>query len=100
FPHRLGILAAVSPFVAQQLARRVSGQIPIRVLPNFIDTAPVQPREGPPGNYALYMGRLSPEKGIWRLLEAAERAPGLPIKIMGTGPDEAALRAHIAARRM
>lgn len=100
FPHRLGILAAVSPFVAQQLARRVSGQIPIRVLPNFIDTAPFQPREGPPGDYALYMGRLSPEKGVWRLLEAAERAPGLPIRVMGGGPDEAALREHIAAHRL
>ena len=40
------------------------------------------------GGYALYVGRLSPEKGISVLFEAASRGLGLPLKVAGTGPRE------------
>ncbi|HEY7909448.1 MAG TPA: glycosyltransferase family 4 protein, partial [Thermomicrobiales bacterium] len=39
------------------------------------------------GNYALFVGRLSPEKGIRTLLQAWERLGGkIPLKIAGDGP--------------
>ena len=47
--------------------------------------------ESEPGNkrgYFLYLGRLSPEKGIQTLLSAARRLQGVNIKIAGTGPLE------------
>jgi len=40
---------------------------------------------------ALFVGRLSPEKGVDVLLEAWRGVPH-PLRIVGTGPDEAALR--------
>jgi len=53
------------------------------------------------GGYALYAGRLSPEKGLEGFIHAASRVPELPIKIAGRGPEEEklknlahALRAH------
>lgn len=49
------------------------------------------------GAYALYVGRLSPEKGISVLLEAASMGLGLPLKVAGAGPLEGLAReAHAA----
>ncbi|MBR6498363.1 MAG: glycosyltransferase [Clostridia bacterium] len=43
------------------------------------------------GDYVIYFGRLSPEKGIPNLLEAAGRLPDIPFIIAGDGP----LRAQV-----
>jgi glycosyltransferase involved in cell wall biosynthesis len=75
----------------------IGGGLPadrIRVISNFLEPDP-----GPGmGDRAgiLYAGRLSPEKGIPALLDAAARVPGT-ISIIGDGPlaDEVA-RAHVA----
>ncbi len=51
------------------------------------------------GGYAFFAGRLSPEKGIGVLLEAAKQGLGLPLKIAGQGPLEAVVReAHAAGQ--
>ena len=48
------------------------------------------------GGYALYIGRLSPEKGIETLLAAAAKGEGLgmPLKIAGSGPLQAKVEAQ------
>ncbi len=57
----------------------------VAVKPNFVDPDP-----GPGlgrGNYAVYVGRLSPEKDIATLLRAWSRLHNdLPLKIIGDGP--------------
>lgn len=73
-----------------EFARRkfIEGGIPgekILVKPNFIHPDPGQ-GEGQ-GGYALFVGRLSVEKGIDTLLEAWEYLEGkVPLKILGDGP--------------
>lgn len=60
------------------------------VKPNFLsDPGPVPPRkrEG-----ALFVGRLSPEKGVDVLIQAWNGI-AMPLTVVGTGPDEARLRA-------
>ncbi len=42
--------------------------------------------------YYLYYGRLSSEKGIGTLLKAVKDIPGLRIKVVGKGPEEARLK--------
>lgn len=54
------------------------------VKPNFIYPDPGL-REGG-GNYALFVGRLSPEKGIRTLLRAWQLIEKVPLKIIGEGP--------------
>lgn len=57
----------------------------IIVKPNFVHPAPAYAQGG--GCYALFVGRLSPEKGIATMLEAWKTARGpLPLKIVGDGP--------------
>jgi len=66
----------------------IAGGLPadkIVVKPNFVYPDPL-PGKGS-GNYAIFVGRLSPEKGVDTLL-AAWRALGetIPLKIIGGGP--------------
>jgi glycosyltransferase involved in cell wall biosynthesis len=74
-----------SEFARQKLIESGLSADRISVKPNF-----VQPDLGPgvgDGNYAVFVGRLSPEKGIDTLLEAWSRMPdAVPLKIMGDGP--------------
>lgn len=61
-------------------------QAKVRVKANVIPDTGLGRRSG---GYALFVGRLSPEKGIDTLLEAAMRKEFcLPLKIAGTGPME------------
>lgn len=81
----------VDAFIAlTEISRRkfIEGGLPperIRVKPNFV--AP-DPGMGPHrGGYALFVGRLAPEKGICTLLEAWTRlGETVPLKVVGDGP--------------
>lgn len=45
--------------------------------------------------YALYVGRLSPEKGVHFLLKAWQELKEIPLKIMGAGPLHDSLRSFV-----
>jgi glycosyltransferase involved in cell wall biosynthesis len=72
----------------------IAGKLPadrLFVKPNFL--LPDPGRRRPPGTYALFVGRLSPEKGIRTLLSAWARLSGnKKLKIVGTGPLEQLVR--------
>jgi glycosyltransferase involved in cell wall biosynthesis len=95
FPKRLGTLVALSEFMAKQLSPMLSEPRQIHVLPNFINLNDTQVGKDR-GNYILYLGRLSPEKGVLLLVEAMKELPDLKLKIAGTGPiqDEITMMIH------
>ncbi len=68
------------------------------LIPNFIDPGRLSPRFHP-GDRFVYFGRLSHEKGVAILLEAAARS-GSSLTIIGTGPEEEALRALAGKRNV
>lgn len=57
----------------------------ISVIPNFLPPADVGGDAEPPepGGYVAYVGRVSLEKGIRQLLEAARQCPEIPFRIAG-----------------
>lgn len=59
-------------------------------IPNSID-AKSMPVEGDPGDAFVYVGRLAPEKGVATLIRAGSKAR-VRLRIVGTGPEETALR--------
>jgi glycosyltransferase involved in cell wall biosynthesis len=62
-------------------------------IPNFVEQAiSERPATVDEGDYYLFAGRLAPEKGIATLIAAAGLS-GQRVRIAGTGPDDAALRA-------
>jgi len=107
---RSGLAAAdaiitVSSTIAADLQARAPELSATRteIIPNPVDVAGLraQAASAPPpiaGPYALYLGKLAPNKGTTHLVDVAERA-GLdwPMVIVGDGPDRAALES--AARR-
>lgn len=81
---------AVSEFVKKQLVLGGFSADKISVKPNFIsDTGP---GDGS-GRYAIFVGRLTEEKGIRTVLAAWRKAgAALPLKIIGEGPLESVVQ--------
>ncbi len=70
----------------------------LRYVPNPVEV-PEQIAVGA-GGYLLYVGRLSPEKGLLTLLEALRQIPELPLKLAGRGPEEEQLRSYVQTHGM
>jgi glycosyltransferase involved in cell wall biosynthesis len=87
-------------FTLTEFARRkfIEGGLPadrLVVKPNFIDPDPGSGTGE--GRYAVFVGRLSPEKGLDALLGAWSRASDLPtLKVVGDGPLAEQVRAAAA----
>ena len=93
---------AVDVYVAlTEFSRRkfLEGGLPVDrvvVKSNFVDPDP-GPGEGA-GGYGVFVGRLSPEKGVETLLAAWKALGGrLPLKIVGDGPLSPVVREAAAA---
>lgn len=70
----------------------------LRVKPNFVDFAapdPVARRTG-----LLFVGRLSPEKGIELLSRALRLTPHTRLRVIGSGPSESILAGHATVERL
>lgn len=71
----------------------------VKVLPNFLDFRPVERPEAA-GDYAVFIGRLSGEKGLWTLLKAFEGLDHIPLKVLGDGPMEEDLKNYVRDKEM
>jgi glycosyltransferase involved in cell wall biosynthesis len=84
FLHRwVDAYVAPSRFVATMLAR---AGYPTDRIHTISHGTPLSDAPSPAGDYALYAGRLSPEKGTRTLVAASHLAPGVPLVIAGAGP--------------
>lgn len=64
----------------------------IDYVPQPLTPFPTEPVQSRGGEYFLFAGRISPEKGARTLLEAFARRPQFALVIAGSGPDEVQLR--------
>jgi len=74
----------------------------IAVVHNGVDTDIFTPDNGRPrGNHLIYVGRLSPEKGLRHLLEAVrilhQQVSDIELTLVGDGPERAALEGQARA---
>lgn len=86
---------AVSKFYRQKMIEHGFDSRQIVYLPNFVDASKFNVT-GRDGRYALFFGRLSQEKGIQTLIDAAKLCDDIPIRVIGTGPMEQELKATVA----
>jgi glycosyltransferase involved in cell wall biosynthesis len=85
---------ALTEFTAQKLVEsRLTTQDKISVLGNFLpDPLPAPGSFDKREPYVVYLGRLSPEKGVEILLDAVTGLPDLRVKIAGDGPQTGVLQ--------
>jgi glycosyltransferase involved in cell wall biosynthesis len=74
---------APSNFVARMLVR---AGYPGGRIHTIQHGTPIDDTPSPPGEFALYAGRLSREKGVETLVEACRLAPDVPVVFAGDGP--------------
>lgn len=85
-----------SRFMAAKMAEGGFNTGKLATLCNFIDVSRCERADGfARGDYYCYVGRLSHEKGVRTLIEAANGLP-LPLKVIGGGPLEGELRGMAA----
>jgi glycosyltransferase involved in cell wall biosynthesis len=87
---RVHHFAANSEWVKDRI-RRYYGRDAV-VIPPPVDAAFFTPGEDRPGTYDLVVSALAPYKRLELVLDAY-RGTGRPVRIVGTGPEEARLRA-------
>ena len=93
----LDAIIAPSKFMKTSVTQNRFSAEKLTVIPNGVDTRAIKPTHQDT-NYAFYMGRLSPEKGITTLLEAhAAISERISLRIAGTGPAVEDLRARFPA---
>jgi glycosyltransferase involved in cell wall biosynthesis len=67
----------------------------VKIKPNFVDPDPKERTET--GEYALFVGRLSPEKGLMTMIDAWRRLHyPVPLRVVGDGPMRAQLEVEAA----
>ena len=86
----VSLFVAPSRFMASRLHEWGISIDKIKVVRNFVSAAPDPQR--PPGEYGLFLGRLSSEKGVDVLLRALAAASNPPFRIAGSGPAAERLR--------
>jgi len=87
---RVHRFAANSEWVKERI-RRFYGRDAV-VIPPPVDTTFFTPGDDGPGSYDLVVSALAPYKRLDLVLEAY-RGTGRPVKIVGTGPEDARLKA-------
>jgi glycosyltransferase involved in cell wall biosynthesis len=85
FSHNLTTVIALSEFARKRLMDAGFGTEQVVVLPNMA-AMPDEPTDAGTGDYVAFSGRISSEKGIDTLIEAARRLPEVPVRLAGGGP--------------
>lgn len=94
YANNLARIIAPSVFYRDKLIEWGWNPGQITHIPNFVGD--VAPGPSDPGEYFIYFGRLAPEKGLGTLITSAALAK-VRVMIVGSGPEEVALKSHAAA---
>ena len=87
---------ALSEFARTRLAEEGFDSRRIEVLPNMV-SIPHAATDPAVGRYVAYVGRMSPEKGVGVLLDAAAKLPDTRFRLAGDGPLIEELRTRATA---
>jgi len=93
FTKKIDKVICLSDFSASKLAGTLFPSEKLTVIPNFLSTSFVSGCK--PERYAVYMGRLSEEKGVFALIKAFEGIEGFNLKVIGDGALSEQLKQYV-----
>ena len=93
--NKIDLFITPSEFYKKKMEESGLTRSPIVHMKNFLPAQTKYGVQGKRGKYVLYYGRLSWEKGIITLVQAMELVKDIPLVIVGTGPEEEAIRAEV-----
>ena len=88
------VLVSPSRFLGEKISQYGYQKKPVLVQPYTLDLDAYKPCYEP-SDYFVFMGRLTHEKGVHFLLDAAKKIQGADLFILGTGPIEGELQERI-----
>ena len=95
FKRHVDIFMVLTSFARDKLIANGFAPERVHVLSALADPSGFQPAlGGPSSSYAGFVGRISPEKGVDILVEAAHKLPHIPFKIAGAYPADASIVRH------
>ncbi|RPH92903.1 MAG: glycosyltransferase, partial [Calditrichaeota bacterium] len=97
YSSHVDLFMSPSRFLGDRVA--AYGYQPVRVQPYTLDLTEYQPGYQPE-NYFLFMGRLTHEKGLHFLIDAARQIRNTELYIVGTGPLANELRERISREKL
>ena len=86
YDRNVDLFLCPSHYMKQQMIRGGFPEKKLRVLPYGVDPKLVEPKYDHK-KYALFVGRLSEEKGIETIISLAKILPDITFKIVGRGPE-------------
>jgi glycosyltransferase involved in cell wall biosynthesis len=92
----VNIVIALNEFARGRLIGAGFAPDQVVVLPNMVHLADT-PVDASRGQYVAFSGRMSAEKGVDTLLDAARQLPDIPMRLAGDGPALAQLQASAPA---
>ncbi len=99
YERSVNLFVAPSHFVRDEFVKFGQDGLKIRVFPYFLPAIPSLEKRNAREPVILYVGRLSKEKGVDKFLEMVHTLPSpWRIAIVGTGPEEAALKERFGKR--
>lgn len=97
--NHVDLYVSPSKFLGDKISQYGYQQKPVRVQPYALDLNAYQPSYDE-SDYFVFLGRLTHEKGVHFLLDAAKFIRGARLLILGTGPLENDLRRRIAQENL
>ncbi|MBW4630349.1 MAG: glycosyltransferase family 4 protein [Iphinoe sp. HA4291-MV1] len=97
--NRVDAYIALTNFHKDKMVQAGLPKDKIHIKPNFVPAPKFQSETSKLKNYALFVGRLSQEKGVAMLIDAyAQSNLSIPLKIVGDGPLDEVLRQQVQTK--
>lgn len=96
---RIDAYICLTSFARQKLMQKLPRER-LEIKPNIVDSAADPLPYAAHGGEFVFLGRLDAQKGVWVLLAAFAMLPECELRVIGGGPEEAAMRAYLKEHSM